>query len=84
MAEGADLATWDHTASITVTLANCHRDSTKKKQPYELADFHPYRTAEPKSNGLKICQNNKALLKKVVQAHMRRRARNAKPKTSQS
>ena len=78
---------WDHTASILVVYANCHRDPEKKKRPYELHDFHPFRDRDPRSGGggIRICKDNRDVLKKVFAARNKgtpKRISNAHGQTS--
>lgn len=72
MAEGARIEQWDHTASINTLIANCHRDAQRRRRPYGLQDFHPYRD-EVASGGLKIRQENKEILRQIIQSRTRRK-----------
>ena len=40
---------WNHTAFIVAQLANCHRDSKKRKKPYKASEFHPFSKKKKKS-----------------------------------
>ncbi len=42
MAEARQVDAWNHTALLAVILANANRDDKKKKQPFEIHDFHPF------------------------------------------
>lgn len=74
MAEGARLESWDHTGSVLTLLANCNRNAKRRPRPYQLYQFHPYRDYSPGGSGLRICQANKDLLRRVIQSRMRRQS----------
>lgn len=67
MAQGRHKPHWDHTASLLTMMANVNRDSSKKRTPYQLADFHPYRK-ERSATGIRFCRANKELLSLAVKA----------------
>lgn len=69
MLEGLNRTQWDHTASLLTMTANINRDTKKRRRPYQLADFHPYRKGtQSGGGGMRICRANKDLLKTVVLA----------------
>ena len=40
---------WQHTASISSLIANIHRDTEKRHEPFTWADFNPFdASGEPK------------------------------------
>ncbi len=67
MAQGRHRPQWDHTASILTLMANVNRDGSKKRSPYQIADFHPFRK-ERSAPGIRFCRANKELLTLAVKA----------------
>lgn len=41
MARARQRDNWQHTAWLSALLANCHRDTAKKKKPFVPNDFNP-------------------------------------------
>lgn len=39
---------WNHTALIAAVIANTARDTKKRAKPFNVEDFHPCRTYQPK------------------------------------
>ena len=58
---------WDHTSALLTLLANAHRDP-KKRAPFRVEDFHPFRRRS--GTGVRITAENIGLLKKVFVDHM--------------
>jgi hypothetical protein len=50
MANARQHETWNHTASLMALIANCHRDSKKRRQPYKPQEFHPAYLTKKKQN----------------------------------
>ena len=42
MADGRSKAEWDQTAVLACALYNAIRDPKRKRQPFTIADFHPF------------------------------------------
>lgn len=63
MAEARMESEWDHTSALLTLLANAHRDP-KKRRPFRVEDFHPFRTRR-RGTGVRITRDNIGLLKKV-------------------
>lgn len=45
MAEGHGRAAWGHTSSLLAMLANIHRDTRKRRRPYQPGEFNPHSQA---------------------------------------
>lgn len=57
-------ATWDHTASILVVLAQVNQHP-KRRRKWKLEDFHPYRGGDGTEQGANgTIQDLKRILKK--------------------
>ena len=52
---------WDHTSALLTLVANGRRDP-KKRRPFRIEDFHPFRRKRPA--GTPITAKNIGLLKK--------------------
>ena len=62
MTEARLETSWDHTSALLTLLANAHRDP-KKRAPFRVEDFHPFRRR--RGAGVRITAENIRLLKKV-------------------
>ncbi|MEM0924769.1 MAG: hypothetical protein AAGJ83_01905 [Planctomycetota bacterium] len=82
MIHGLRMEAWDHTASVMTLIANCNRDPKVRSRPYAIHHVHPFREKSKSSGGIRICKENRDLLKMVVDARQGGRD-SAKRKKSQ-
>ena len=67
MADGRSKAEWDQTAVLACALYNAIRDPKRKRQPFTIADFHPFETRQKKP-GVRLAKRNRRILRGMFDA----------------
>lgn len=56
---------WNQTALIAAILINANRDPKRQRRPIEPSQLNPYAEKRVRQNGLRVCRQNRTVLKKL-------------------